>query len=58
MNAELQNILGVINANRAAGRFIYDGLDSSEIGTYNGYLMFGENDEAFPDPQTWSSIVD
>ena len=58
MNAELQNILSAINDNRAAGRFIFDGLDSSEIGKYNRYLMFGENDEAFPDAETWSSIVD
>lgn len=54
----LQNIIEIINANRANGRFLYEGLESSEIGQYNRRLMFGENDEAFPDSETWSEIVD
>lgn len=38
------------------GRFCFDGFTSSEIAAYNRRLMFGENDEAFPD--NWSSVVD
>ena len=31
---------------------------SADIGRHNRALMFGENDEAFPDADTWSRIVD
>jgi|LakMenEpi03Aug12_release.lakeMendotaPanAssembly.Ray.scaffolds.fasta_scaffold584899_4 hypothetical protein len=54
----LQIIISAVRENNLAGRYSFDGLDSSEIGAYNRYLMFGKNDEAFPDPETWSSIVD
>jgi hypothetical protein len=36
----------------------YDGLTSAEIGQWNRAQMFGENDEAFPDLDEWSAIVD
>jgi hypothetical protein len=54
----LDAIKQVIQGNRAAGRDTYAGLDSSEIGQYNRWLMFGDDDAAFPDVDTWSSIVD
>jgi hypothetical protein len=44
--------------NGAAGRHTYEGLTSAEIGDHNRRLMFGQDDEAFPDPWTWSQIVD
>lgn len=55
---DLRQIKEVIAANRAAGRETYAGLESSEIGTYSRFLMFGENDEAFPSQEEWSRIVD
>lgn len=55
---QLTEIKEIIKSNKAEGRFQFEGLTSSEIGTYNRYLMFGENDEAFPDQETWSMIVD
>jgi hypothetical protein len=58
MNSDLKIIRDAMNANIEAGRHEYDGLTSSQIGAYNRALMFGENDEAFPDPDTWASIVD
>lgn len=58
MNPELPRIKAIIAHNRAEGRETYAGLDSSEIGTYNRALMFGENDEAFPSQEEWSRIVD
>jgi len=33
-------------------------LSSEEQSAINRYLMFGEDDEAFPDEDEWSSIVD
>lgn len=36
----------------------YEGLDSSEIGKYNGYLMWGEDDKAFPGNEEWARITD
>jgi hypothetical protein len=53
-----QTIIAIVNANIAAGIDRYDGLTDSEIGIYSRYLMFGENDEAFPDEEEWSMIVD
>ena len=53
----LNSIKAVIAENRKEGRPTYQGLDSSEIGTYNRFLMFGENNEAFPDQDAWSNIV-
>lgn len=54
----LEEIRAIVDANRAAGRECFDGLDSSQIGQYHRALMFGDNDEAFPDAKEWSSIVD
>ena len=54
----LSQIKAIITSNRQSGSYTYEGLDSSEIGRYNGYLMFGENDEAFPGEVEWSAIVD
>lgn len=58
MTIDIKAIRATMNANIAAGRHEYDGLTSAEIGAYNRVLMFGENDEAFPDQDTWSRIVD
>ena len=33
-------------------------LSSEEQSALNRYVMFGEDDEAFPDQDEWSSIVD
>ena len=33
-------------------------MPSAEIGAMNRRIMFGANDEAFPDPATWAKIVD
>lgn len=33
-------------------------LTEEEQSALNRYLMFGEDDEAFPDEDEWSSIVD
>lgn len=54
----LEQIKQVVLENMKAGRFTYDGLTSDEIARRNRALMFGENDEAFPDAATWSRIVD
>lgn len=51
-------IRATILANKEAGRPDYEGLSSSDIGEYNRALMFGAEDEAFPDEPTWSRIVD
>jgi len=54
----LAEIKAIMAENRKAGRREEDGLTSSEIGRQSRAIMFGENDEAFPDADTWSSIVD
>ena len=54
----LEEIRSIINKNRNEGKETYSGLDSSEIGKYNGSLMFGENGEAYPGDEVWSRIVD
>jgi len=36
----------------------YAGFSTSEIAAWNGRLMFGENDRAFPSQEEWSRIVD
>lgn len=33
-------------------------LTKEELLALNRYVMFGEDDEAFPDEDEWSSIVD
>lgn len=55
---DLKQIKSIISDNLKAGRGMYEGLESSEIAQYNRYLMFGENDEAFPSQEEWSMIVD
>ncbi|MCT4367053.1 MAG: hypothetical protein N3Z28_05210 [Synechococcaceae cyanobacterium MAG-AL2] len=47
-----------VNANYAAGKQPYEGLTTAEIAAYNRVLMFGENDEAFPDPDEWARWTD
>ncbi len=54
----LARIREVVKANREAGRETFAGLESWEIGMYNGAIMFGDNDEAFPSQEEWSRIVD
>lgn len=55
---DLTEIKQIVRDNSIAGRDSYDGLTSSEIGQYNRALMFGDNNEAMPDPTEWSRIVD
>jgi hypothetical protein len=43
---------------RAGSKSVYDGFTTEEIAAYNRRLMFGENDEAFPDAAEWSRCVD
>ena len=54
----LSQIKEVIAANREAGNYIYENLESSEIGQYSGWLMFGDDEEAFPSQAEWAMIVD
>jgi hypothetical protein len=58
MNRSHEELSALYLANAQNGRFCFDGFTSSEIAAYNRRMMFGENDEAFPDVDTWSSIVD
>jgi len=44
----LNQIKGIIELNRQTGAYIVEGLTPSENGRYSGYLMHGDNDEAFP----------
>ena len=53
-----QQVISRVRENQMTGKEMYDGMTSSEIGMYNHYLMFGENDEAFPGDVEWSMIVD
>ena len=55
---KIKEIKEIIKNNKAEDRFQFEGLTSSEIGTYSRYLMFGDNDEAFPDQETWALIAD
>ena len=54
----LAGIRETVAENNKHGRYSFDGLTSAEIAEYNRFLMFGENDDAFPDQATWSRIVD
>lgn len=54
----LAEIKAIMAENRKAGRHDGEGLADDEIGRHSRAIMFGENDEAFPDADTWSSIVD
>jgi hypothetical protein len=47
----------VIAANREAGNYIYENLESSEIGQYSGWLMFGDDEQAFPDQAEWDLVT-
>ena len=54
----LSQIKEVIAENREAGNYIYENLESSEIGQYSGWLMFGDDEEAFPSQAEWAMITD
>jgi hypothetical protein len=63
----LQQIVEIVNSNIAAkhadwennwNKSNYEGLLSCEIGKYNGALMHGDQDQAFPSPEEWSMITD
>ncbi len=54
----LPEIRSIIANNRANRRQCYEGLTSSEIGENSRAMMFGENDEAFPDADEWARITD
>lgn len=58
MERTLDEIKAIIRSNNQEDRSTFAGLTSAEIGRCNRALMFGEHDEAFPDEETWSSIVD
>ena len=45
-------------ANAQARRPTFDGFTTEEIAAYNRRLMFGANDEAFPDAEEWAHVVD
>lgn len=47
-----------VRRNQLNGRDPYHGLSSADIGRYNRALMFGDQDEAFPDRAEWARIVD
>ena len=55
---KLEQIKLIIQANREADRGKFDGLTSSEIGTYSQWLMFGDDNEAFPSSEEWAMITD
>ena len=57
-HAELARIRGIVDANREAGREMFAGLTSAEIGERNRAIMFGDDDEAFPSDAEWSAWVD
>jgi hypothetical protein len=54
----LAQIIDVIAANREAGYYLFENLESAEVGKYSGWLMHGDDDQAFPDQAEWSLIVD
>lgn len=54
----LCDVRAAVDANRAAGRDLFAGMSSADIGRYHRAEMFGDNDEAFPDDWEWSRIVD
>jgi hypothetical protein len=54
----LSQIKEIIAANRQAGNYTYENLESSEIGQYSGWLMFGDDDQARPSDSEWAMIVD
>lgn len=55
---KLRLLRAIVDANESAGRDRWHGLQSHEIGTLNGALMFGDNDEAFPEQWEWRRITD
>lgn len=54
----LSQIKEIIAANRQSGNYTYENLESSEIGQYSGWLMFGDDDQARPSDSEWAMIVD
>lgn len=54
----LSQIKEVIAANRETGNYVFENLESSEIGRYNGWISFGEDEEAFPSQAEWDLITD
>jgi hypothetical protein len=54
----LAQIKQAVAENHKNGNSTFHGLTSGEIADYSRFLMFGENDEAFPDQDEWSMIVD
>jgi len=48
----------IMQVNLRWGREEWHGLTSAEIGQFNRYIMFGENDEAFPGADEWARICD
>jgi hypothetical protein len=57
-NMTLAQIKQAVAENHKNGNSTFHGLTSGEIADYSRFLMFGENDEAFPDQNEWSMIVD
>jgi len=54
----ITTIKAAVRNNTNAGRDSYHGLTTEEIAAYNRALMFGDDDDAFPEQNEWSSAVD
>jgi len=48
---EIEALINQVKSNCANGRFLYEGMTTAEIAAHNRYLMFGENDKAFNEPE-------
>ena len=54
----LAEIRSTVNANVAARRPAYSGLERFEISEFNRAAMFGDEDESLPSQDEWSRAVD
>jgi hypothetical protein len=54
---ELAEIKAIVRDNVLNGREKFAGLKSAEIGKFNRWVMWGEDDAAFPGEQEWSRVV-
>lgn len=58
MTTEQKAVAAMVRYNYAECKHPFDGMTSHQIGVYNRYLMFGEDDSAFPSQEEWRMIVD
>jgi hypothetical protein len=54
----LSQIKEIIAANREAGNYLFENLTSAECGQWSGWIMFGDDEEAFPSQAEWAMITD